>query len=210
MNKKLKMAPQNSLSAVHPYITSFVLQVTQHQPCLTFYDNPDLYDQLTARQKYFNKQFRFSKKNIFKIKQVNDLLSQKSKAAYAQAEGLERYLLQQMQEPGSFISDYEIEFCVSLWSPRKYVHIEELESNPFFEYKPFIFNFRKRNDNLKKIEEHKHWMFEENHYDYPVELESFSHSCLLHDLYDHTWLSWQDIADIEEVRVEIVVRVQNF
>ncbi len=41
-------------------------------------------------------------------------------------------------------------------------------------------------------------------------LKNQHHSYLLHHLYDHTFLAWQDIVDIEEIWIEIELTIQNF
>ena len=137
-------------------------------------------------------------------------MARKTKEAFAKAEIIEKYLNEQMQQLDTFISDYEIDFRVSLWAERKYEDIEELQGNSFFETKP-SFAFYKRSDTSQsEIDEHKQWLFEENHNEYPQIFKGQHHCYLLHDLIDHTYLSWQDIVDIEEVWFEVIVIVQNF
>jgi hypothetical protein len=59
-------------------------------------------------------------------------------------------------------------------------------------------------------DEHKRFLFEFDLNEYPGAFIGQRHCALLHDLYDHTYLSFQDIIDIEEVWIEVFVRVQNF
>jgi len=47
-----------------------------------------------------------------------------------------------------------------------------------------------------------------NHFLIP--LNHFSHCYIFNDLLDHTILSYQDIIDIEDIWIDVVLRVQNF
>jgi hypothetical protein len=122
---------------------------------------------------------------------------------------LDLYLQKLSQQTSSFVSDYEIDFKIYLWSENKYLLVKEMEGNPFFESEPFW--YRKLFDNTpEEVRLHKHFLFETNHNFEPEKFGNQPLCYLLHELYDHTYLSLQDIADIEEVWIEVVLRVQNF
>ncbi len=165
---------------------------------------------LHKRKSHLNRHFLFNTENLSKIESVNKLLINKFKEAYLQAERIEEFLLLQMQQSGTFVCDYEIEFRLSLWAEKKYANIKELEGNPFFEYNPYVAYYKKNDERHRDVDEHKFWLFEENHNEHPEIFKNQNHCYLFHDLYDHTYLSWQDIVDIEEVWIEVIVIVQSF
>lgn len=175
----------------------------------------DVQDKLQERQQIINDNFQFTTENIEKLQRINEILRMKTVQAYKQAWKIEKYLLDTIKIPETFISDYEISFEISLFAEKKYEHIEEMQGNSFFSYVPFLLTFHKSDALHKEInKEIEAWLFDENHNEFQNRkehpLNNQNHCALLHDLYDHTILSWQDIVDIEEVWFEINVRVQNF
>ena len=63
-----------------------------------------------------------------------------------------------------------------------------------------------------EIMSHKEWIFNVDHTEHIREgdpLNSFRHCWLFHDLIDHTILSYQDIADIEDMWIDVTLIVQN-
>jgi len=168
-------------------------------------------EDLRDRKHALNKEFVFSEENVNRLSHINTLLADKSKAAYEMAEKLESYILPVMKDPDTFISDYEIEFEVCYFAEKKYSHIPDLQGNPFFECRPIWFYKADRNE--AECQEHKNWLFNTDHtevFQGRQPLSSFKHSYLFHDLIDHTILSYQDIADIEDIWIEVVLTVQNF
>lgn len=157
--------------------------------------------------------FIFNQFHIKRIESINQLLGNKFKKAYDLAEKMEQEILTIIGQTGSFISDYEIEFRLSLFEEKKYAHVEELQGNPFFEYEPSYWFRKKGGSDNEDINEYKNWLFNENHNEFQHQLnhplKDQYHCILLHDLYDHTYLSWQDIVDIEEVWFEVMVLFQN-
>ncbi len=100
------------------------------------------------------------------------------------------------------------------FAEKKYSDKEDLQENPFFQFNP-SFGYRKLNFefNDDANREYKDWLFNENHNEYENGQTKFgkqNHCILLHELYDHTILSWQDIVDIEDIWFEINIKVQNF
>jgi len=172
--------------------------------------NPN--EKLRERKHLLDKEFVFSEENIKRLSNINTLLAEKSEAAYQQAEKLENDVLTSMQNPDTFISDYEIEFKLSFFSERKYAHIPDLQGNSFFEYEPIWFNKAGTGKESEK-DQHKNWLLKEDHTEVIHEghpLCTFHHCYLFHDLIYHTILSFQDIVDIEEIWLEVVLRIQNF
>lgn len=117
-----------------------------------------------------------------------------------------------MLKTNTFINDYEISFNVELFADNKFQHIEEMIGNPFYQFKPFMGFFKKQKSNNNTSE--AEWLLNENLNmfqriaNHP--LKNQHHSYLLHHLYDHTFLAWQDIVDIEEIWIEIELTIQNF
>jgi hypothetical protein len=170
-------------------------------------------DSLHERKKQLNKKFEFTTETLFKIEKINEFLLDKLLKAYNTAELMEEELTCKQHLNENFISDYEIEFRLSLFSKEKYSGIEDLEGNPFFTYKPSLLFFYKKNGNStqKDIDDYKNRIKSTNYNDYPIghPLHNQHHNIILHDLEDHTILAWQDIIDIEEIWFEVIVNVQN-
>ena len=178
---------------------------------LSHYHRKSQEEDLRDRKHALNKEFVFSEENVNRLSHINKLLADKSKDAYEMAEKLESYILPGMKDPDTFISDYEIEFEVCFFAEKKYSHIPDLQGNPFFECQPIWFSKADRKE--AECKEHKDWLFNTDHtevFQGRQQLSSFKHSYLFHDLIDHTILSYQDIADIEDIWIEVVLTVQNF
>ena len=169
--------------------------------------NPELYE----RQYILNDMFVFDYNNIERIGQVNQMLDKQTKRAYQEALKMEEYILNEMKCENSFITDYEIDFRVALCSEKKYSHFESMEGDPFFDFHPCLFNFRKKGHDSGS---HFNWIFNTNHNEFGCldnhPLEHQVHCALMHDLCDHTYLAWQDIVDIENIWIDIEVKIQNF
>ncbi|MEI6890382.1 MAG: hypothetical protein WCL03_14025 [Bacteroidota bacterium] len=166
---------------------------------------------LKERKHELNKQFEFTAENINRLKNINNLLFKKSFEAYQTAETFENNILAMMRQPNSFIFDYDIQFQFQYFSEVKYSHIPSLQGNPFFEHEPIFYH--KADRPKPEIEEAKDWLFntshtEIKHEDHP--LNNFSQCYIFHDLLDHTILSYQDIIDIEDIWIDVILRVQNF
>ena len=178
---------------------------------LNHYHRKSQEEDLRDRKHALNDEFVFSEENVKRLSHISKLLGDKSRDAYEMAEKLEGYILPVMKDPDTFISDYEIEFKVCFFAEKKYSYITDLQGNPFFECEPIWFYKADRNET--ECKEHKNWLFNADHTEGIQEghpLYSFEHSYLFHDLIDHTILSYQDIADIEDIWIEVVLTVQNF
>ncbi len=100
--------------------------------------------QLGERKHSLNKYFIFNEQNINRIEAINKIVALKSHLAYLKAEKFEKYVLKEIESADTFISDYEIEFEVSLFSEKKYGDIEEMLGNPFFSFIPLLWHFSKK------------------------------------------------------------------
>jgi hypothetical protein len=168
-------------------------------------------DVLKERKHELNKQFEFSADNINRLKNINNLLFKKSLVAYQTAETFENNILAMMRQAGSFISDYEIQFQFEYFSEVKYSLIPSLQGNPFFEHEPIFYH--KADRPKPEIEQAKDWLFNTSHTEFIREghpLNNFTHCYVFHDLIYHTILSYQDIIDIEDIWIEVQLRLQNF
>lgn len=164
------------------------------------------FEDINKRQTIQNKNFEFTKSNISKIEKINNHLNFKFREAYKQAEEIEHNLLDKMKHNDSFVKDYEIEFKISLFSENKYANNEDLQGNPFFSMKPSISYFKNDGSSSNKSKE---WLLEADHNEYSNTLKNQKHCYWFHDLYDHTYLSWPDIVDIEEIWIEVIISVQS-
>jgi len=177
------------------------------------YHNKKRFQILNDRKHNQNKRFVFDDYNLTRVERINNLLDKKLKDAYHQAGQLEQNLIHEIENKNSFISDYEIDFNLSLYAENKYKDIEDLQGNSFFEFRPTIGYYKYDKDKIFENEKHKEWLLNTNHNEYENTghpLKNQHHCWLLHELYDHTYLSWQDIVDIEEVWFEVILTVQNF
>ena len=176
------------------------------------YHRKSQYLDLLERKHLLNKDFDFSEDNIKRLSDINSQLAEKSEAAYQKAEKLENDVLTLMQNHDPFISDYEIQFNLSFFSERKYSNIPDLEGNPIYESEPIWF-YKTEFGKESNKNEHKDWYFKTDHTELFSEghpLNNFPHCYLFHDLIYHTILSYQDIVDIEEIWLEVILRIQNF
>jgi hypothetical protein len=164
-------------------------------------------------RKASNETFKFELSDIERIKAINLLLDKKYKSAYELAEQFEQQIIALMVQPGAFITDYEIEFKVSLFANKKYEGDESMEGNPFFEFEPSSGFLKKGVSSTKDINDHKNWLFCENHnIDNHLQnqpLKNMPYCIIMHELIEHCHLGWQDIIDIDEVWFEVVVKLQN-
>lgn len=171
------------------------------------YDTP-----LIKRAIELNQNFEFTTKNIARLAEINDLLSEKEKSAFALATKYEEYILANIAEPNPFVFDYEIDFELALYSSNKYKGHPVLEENPILCYKPFNFSFTKKEhihlhkqpDGIEEITNWNEYQFSEDH-----PLKDQNHCLLFHDLYDNAFLAWQDIVDIETIWFDVILKIQN-
>ena len=176
------------------------------------YHKKKQFHDLHERKYLLNQEFVFSEGNVKRLSAINSILQEKSEEAYSQAEKLEKIILTSMENHDAFISDYELGFNLSFFTERKYAHIPGLQGNPFFEYEPIWF-LKAGSATESEIDERKDWLFKTDHSEVIHEghpLNNFHHSYLFHDLIHHTILSYQDIIDIEDIWLEVVLRIQNF
>lgn len=195
------------------YERNFVDQATIGYSDFRRYRSKSRVLSLHERKNQLNKKFEFTAENLLKIEKINELLQDKLLKAYNIAEVLEEELICKQHLNENFISDYEIEFRLNLFSREKYSGIEDLDGNPFFTYEPLLLFFHKRDSNCTQqdIDDYKDSLKSTNYNDYPIghPLKYQYHSLLLHDLEDHTILAWQDIIDIDEIWFEVIINVQN-
>jgi hypothetical protein len=173
---------------------------------------------LRDRQIRLNKEFPFTPEQVSRIKQINSRLDQKYRAAIKQAQTLCAFAQNQIKTD-PFVSDYEIDFSIDIYASDKYSHIPEMEGIPIYSGHPTMgftkHDFEHSKSNPGNINEggSLQWFLEENHNEFRFRSEhplKHQHHCwLLHELYDHTYLAWVDILDMEEIWVDVGVVTQN-
>ena len=166
--------------------------------------------QLYKRRNAMDKKFKFTKRNLLRLKQINKMLRAKEQKAYQLARQYETTVLKDMNT-NKFISDYEIDFEIALFSDKKYKNVEDMVGNPFYTDKYALHIFKKDSQTPKEAGEYEKWLFESNHNDMGEKqpLYGQKHCALFHHLYDHTYLAWQDIIEVEEIWIEVILRLQN-
>ena len=173
---------------------------------------------LRDRQIRLNKEFPFTPEQVSRIEQINSRLDQKYRAAIKQAQTLCDFAQKQV-ETDPFVSDYEIDFSIDIYASDKYSYIPEMECIPIYSGHPNMgltkHDFKQGKSNPGNINEggSLQWFLEENHNEFRFRsdhpLKHQHHCWLLHELYDHTYLSWQDILYIKEIWVDVVLVTQS-
>ncbi|RCW33859.1 hypothetical protein [Marinilabilia salmonicolor] len=173
---------------------------------------------LRDRQIKLNNEFSYTTYQVTKIEQINILLDQKYRAAIKQAQNLCAFAQKQV-ETDPFVSDYEIDFKIDIYASKKFSHIPEMEGIPIYSGHPTMgftkLDFEKGNTSPVKNSESGslNWFLEENHNEFRFRsdhpLKNQHHCWLLHELYDHTYLAWQDILDMEEIWVDVGLVMQH-
>jgi len=164
---------------------------------------------LYKRRNAMDKKFKFTRRNMIRLNQINQMLRAKEKKAYQLASQYETTILKNMNT-NKFISDYEIDFEIALFSDKKYKNVEDMVGNPFYTDKYALHFFKKDSLVQSEVEHCEKWRLSNHNYmgeTHP--LYGQKHCSLFHHLYDHTYLAWQDIIEVEEIWIEVILRLQN-
>lgn len=164
--------------------------------------------QLKDRKSELDHHFPFTPEQVAKIEEINTWLDKKYRGAIKQAQYLETIALEQIKDD-TFINDYEIDFVVDIYSSEKYSHISDMDGIPVYSGHPTMGFMKKAFHKQAEL----NWFLEENHNEFRFRSEhplKHQHHCwLLHELYDHTYLAWVDILDVEEIWVDVVLVTQS-
>lgn len=168
--------------------------------------------ELEERRRVLNDQFIFNESNVKRIDKINRLLTQKQLEVFEQTAKFERLLQKEIEIEDTFTDDYEVDFNIHLFAENKFQQFEDMIGNSFYQFKAYMgFIKGEYKDEVNGLKES---YFTDNHNMYQWKpdhpLRNQHHCYLLHFLYDHTILAWQDIIDIEEIWVEIELTIQNF
>jgi len=159
--------------------------------------------QLAKRKDELDESFEFNKKQIEQLVLIDKWLTEKLLHAWEYAKTLALFAAQSNQ---TFLSDYEIEFEIRCYSTEKYKSEALLAGVPVLELRhALVFNKN------KCTEAQYAWYFETNHNLLPKThpLGSYKLSWLMHQFYEHTYLAWQDIIDIEMLNIDVIFTAQN-
>ena len=174
--------------------------------------------QLMERKYILDSQFIFTPDNIKKIEIVNNWLKEVEHKTLNFSKSLSIECLQNRKiDDSAFLTDYELEYELHLWADNKYREIEELIGNPFFSCRMTLPNYKTERDEKLKQNPYnpdaEHWVLNVNHNAFAHAenhpLRDQSHCWTLHELYDHTYLSWQDIIETESIWFEIDLKLQH-
>ncbi|NJK98925.1 MAG: hypothetical protein HC905_32020 [Bacteroidales bacterium] len=134
-----------------------------------------------------------------------------SKDAYKKAEEIEKYFINDMKSGKSCMYDYEIKFNVNYYARKKFMGFKEMQNIPIHTC-DFAISYYKHG-RRKDIEESKHWQFNENHNMFQHRkghpLKHQFHTYLMHDLTEHSDLSFSDILSIDEVQIETKLLINH-
>lgn len=192
----------------------FLIKANNNQ--LTTEEHKSYLQVLRKRKQILNSTFTFSPEAVAKIERINTWLDKKYRSVIQQTDMLCAFAQVQIQK-NAFINDYETDFTLEVYSPNKYSHLAEMDGIPVYSGRPLL------NPNKQEATDKDHesttkrettlWLVEENHNEFsnnayhPLRLQK--HGWLLHELYDHTYLAWQDILDIEEIWLDMTLVTQH-
>ena len=166
---------------------------------------------LSKRCRIKNKQFNFTPEIVESFARLDSLFDQASKEAYKKAEEIEKYFISEMKSGKSHMYDYEIDFNVNYYARKKFMGFNEMLNIPIHTC-DFAISYYKQ-VGRKDVEESKHWQFKENHNmfqhfkEHPLKHQF--HTYLMHDLTEHSDLSFSDILSIDEVQVETELLINH-
>lgn len=199
-----KAAKLSALSHESDPLIPFLLKSNNYD--LTRSEYHHYHNLLRDRQIKLNNKFQFTPEQVAQIDQINTLLDQKYRAAIHQAQTLCAFAQKQV-ETDPFVSDYEIDFKIDIYASEKFSHLPELDGIPIYSGHPTMgftkHDFEKNKNNSGNNNEggSLQWFLEENHNEFLFRsdhpLKHQHHCWLLHEIYDHTYLAWQDILDME-------------
>ena len=155
------------------------------------------------RKYSLNKNFLFTPLVIQQLGEINDLLRKEELRIKEQA--LKIYSLQESMLKELVIDDYEMDTEIHCWNNNHYKLLQvDFEGNPFYkDYSLHIFGEEK-----SELYFTENWNVFENNPNHSLAKEY--HCYLFHHLTDHTALAWEDILQIDDIKVEIVIRNHYF
>lgn len=155
---------------------------------------------LLERNRIVNSKFELNLTNCNKLMLLNKKLFEEEKRMFS----LYRNIKTQCKElvNNQLIDDFEIEIALECWNKNYYEKFDsDLEGNPFFEISCDFMDFQ--DDILyKKLDFYE---FEAN-----LPIQRTEHCYTFHHLYDHTFLTFFDLCNIDEIWMELKVIYQNF
>lgn len=155
---------------------------------------------LVERNKYVNVVFEFTPAVCEKLLLLNQKLLDEEKRIF----GLYKNIQKQCKElvSSKSIDDYEIEIVLECWNDNYYKKFDpSIDGNPFFETECNFMGFQEAttytdldfNDTILK-----------------TTIPKMNHCYSFHHLYDHSYLTWFDLCNIDSVWVELMVTYQYF
>ncbi len=154
---------------------------------------------LRDRRKYMDSIFVFSEENIAKLQKINDMLHKKEEAIHAHANLLRKR--QKEYVDSNRIDDYEIDFELLLFSSVYDKFHPDFEGNSYYSNES-LFHFGDNENDAEEFFVKENW----NEFANSSHPLAKDHHCYtFHCIYDHSFLSWQDIMQIEDVWINIVI-----
>lgn len=150
----------------------------------------------SKRKRALNDKFVFTEEVMGKLRKINETLQEQTIRVRKQAEIIFTFQEKLLKEKA--IDDYEVEVEVQCWNNRYYRRWdEEFYGNPFYtDYYFLLFD-----PDTDEIFFTDNWNEFQGRTEHPLCKEF--HCYLFHNLYDHTYLAWEDILRIEEIWIEI-------
>lgn len=155
---------------------------------------------LDNRQEELNNKFVFTKQNVAQLASLNDMLMFNEKKILKQAKAFRDLPLLKT------FSDYNLDLHIALFTDNKYYCDDPIFSDDIL----FPFNQDENIDMDEDVFYGENWnefsngRGGENH---PLRLQH--HCWTFHQLYDHTYLAWQDLIEVRDVWMELKIDLQN-
>lgn len=155
---------------------------------------------LLERNKYVNVLFEFTPEVCQKLLLLNKKLLQEEKRIFDLYKNIQKQCKELVS--GKFIDDYEITISVKCWNDNYYKKFDpSIDGHPFFETGCNFMGFQETatyteldfNDTILK-----------------ATMPKMNHCYSFHHLYEHTYLTWFDLSNIDSFWIELIVNYQHF
>lgn len=159
---------------------------------------------LHKRKQAIDNAFTFSQDNILKLQRVNSLLHKEERAVLDHVNRVRD--LHSNWLNANLIVNFELEVVISLFSSRYNDLHPDFDNNAFFT--DSLPHFGSKNDQVDNIDltQNRNEFQLPNHGE--LSLFAEAHCRTFYHLHAYTYLSWDDICNIEDILIEVGVRNQ--
>jgi hypothetical protein len=160
---------------------------------------------LRERQRKLNTDFVYTPDIHERMLYFQNVYTQKCREAFEYSKLIEAFVKERMNDVDNAVDDFNLEFEISFFSPKKYDFIEVMDGNPFFTFSiSMLYSNNPEFDMFDEILQPEFTAHTTNH-----PLQGIKHNFLIHELFDHTILAYTDILETENIWVEAHFCVQK-